>query len=38
MWGVLTITAQALAAQAQHQRSAAETLGGRRETPGAQCV
>lgn len=34
----LTVTAQALAAQAQHQRGAAETLGGGWEAPGAQCV
>ena len=34
----LTVTAQALAAQAQHQRGAAETLGGGWEAPGAQRV
>lgn len=34
----LTVTAQALAAQAQHQRGAAETLSGGWEAPGTQRV
>lgn len=34
----LTVTAQALAAQAQHQRRAVETLGRRREAPETQHV
>lgn len=36
--GTLTITTQALAAQAQHQRGTAETLGRGWEAPGAQRV
>lgn len=36
--GGLTVTAQALAAQAQHQRGAAETLGRGWEAPGPQRV